>query len=59
LKENHEYDIGRTFELEKFEIKVVRFTNSQILNDFTNVKNEILMICTQRKLELQILTPNP
>jgi very-short-patch-repair endonuclease len=52
LSENKEYDIGRTFELEKFEIKVIRFTNEQILNDIDNIKKEIMDICMERKIEL-------
>jgi very-short-patch-repair endonuclease len=52
LSENHEYDFGRTFELEKFEIKIIRFTNEQILNNIDHVKKEILKICTERKTEL-------
>ena len=38
--DNQEYDIGRTFELEKFGIKIIRFKNEQILNDFDNVKKK-------------------
>jgi very-short-patch-repair endonuclease len=52
LPENREYDLDRTFELEKFEIKVIRFTNDQILNDFNGVKKEIISCCAQRKAEM-------
>jgi very-short-patch-repair endonuclease len=52
--DNQEYDIGRTLELEKFGIKLIRFKNEQILNDFDNVKKEIINYCNQRKAELQV-----
>jgi very-short-patch-repair endonuclease len=44
-----EYDIGRTVELEKYGIKVVRFSNNQILNDIKTVIHEIIKICNERK----------
>jgi very-short-patch-repair endonuclease len=37
-----EYDDGRTHDLEKLGITILRFTNSQILNDIKNVKTQIL-----------------
>ena len=36
-----EYDNGRTFELEHFGIKVIRFTNEEVLNNIDRVLNEI------------------
>jgi very-short-patch-repair endonuclease len=54
LSKNQEYDIGRTFELEKFEIMVIRFTNDQIINNFDDVKEEILKVCLERKVALNI-----
>jgi very-short-patch-repair endonuclease len=54
LPKNQEYDIGRTFELEKFEIMVIRFINDQIINNFDNVIEEILKICVERKIALNI-----
>ena len=35
-------DIGRTYELEKSGMKVIRFTNSQVFNDIESVKLSIL-----------------
>jgi very-short-patch-repair endonuclease len=37
-----EYDDGRTHDLEKLGITILRFTNNQIVNDIINVKNQIL-----------------
>ncbi len=52
--ENKEYDIGRTFELERFDLKVMRFTNEEIVFNFDNVKQEILKNCSQRMAELKV-----
>ena len=38
---NQDYDEGRTAELEKFSIKVIRFLNEEVLNDIDNVIEEI------------------
>jgi very-short-patch-repair endonuclease len=55
LPEKTEYDENRTYELNRFNLKVIRFPNEQIINDFTNIKKEIINICNQRKAELQVL----
>ena len=39
--ETNEYDLGRTAELEKFGLKVIRFTNDQILYNIDSVVSEI------------------
>jgi len=52
-KEQKEYDIGRTAELEHWGIKVVRFTNEEVENDINQIQNEIEQICTERRSELQ------
>ena len=44
LPENKKYDIGRTHELEKFGIKVIRFKNEEILNNIQKVKEKILNV---------------
>jgi very-short-patch-repair endonuclease len=36
-QENKEYDENRTFELEKFGLKVIRFSNDDINNNITKV----------------------
>jgi very-short-patch-repair endonuclease len=36
-----EYDDGRTGELEKYGIKVIRFTNEQVLDDKEGIENQI------------------
>lgn len=41
LEENKEYDIGRTFELEQLNIKVVRFTNQEVKADIKKVIENI------------------
>ena len=33
--------MGRTAELERFDLKVIRFTNEQVINDIENVIDEI------------------
>ena len=40
---NHqkEYDEGRTYELEQFGFKVIRFTNEEVINDIKRVKKQI------------------
>ena len=41
-KEIQEYDDGRTHDIEKFGIKILRFSNNQILTDLCSVKKIIL-----------------
>ena len=48
-----EYDIGREAELDRFGIKVIRFTNEEVETDITHVQNEIERICKERRKELQ------
>jgi very-short-patch-repair endonuclease len=49
-KEVQEYDDGRTHDIEKLGIKILRFTNEEVLNDIQAVKqcilNEINSICS-------------
>jgi len=49
-KNIHEYDDGRTHDLEKFGIKVLRFTNREVMEDIVHVKLRILE-------EIRILSP--
>jgi very-short-patch-repair endonuclease len=44
-KEQKEYDLGRDSELERSEISVMRFTNSEIENDIKRVRKEIESAC--------------
>ncbi len=46
-----EYDTGREAELNKWEIKVIRFTNEEIENNINNVLNEIKQTCIARRKE--------
>jgi very-short-patch-repair endonuclease len=39
--EQRDYDIGRTEELERFGIKVIRFANGEVLNSIENVLRKI------------------
>ena len=48
LEENREYDIGRTVELEKLGIKVVRFRNEEVLTGMQIVSSKIESICQKR-----------
>jgi len=41
-KEIQEYDDGRTHDIEKFGIKILRFSNNQIIFDLSSVKKRIL-----------------
>ena len=36
-----EYDIGRSAEIEKYDIRIIRFKNEEVLNDTTNVLKRI------------------
>jgi len=45
--EKKEYDLGRTVEMEKFGIRIIRFTNDQILFNMDNVINEIYKAITE------------
>jgi len=47
LPENKRYDIGRSNILNDFGIKVIRFTNKQILNDLDNSVEIILKTVTE------------
>jgi very-short-patch-repair endonuclease len=41
-KERHEYDLGRTAELNRFEITVLRFSNNEVQNNIDFVIKSIL-----------------
>jgi very-short-patch-repair endonuclease len=49
-KDVAEHDDGRTHELEKLGIKILRFTNDQVFNDINSVVKEILQ-------EIALLSP--
>ena len=51
-KGQREYDIGRTAELNYWEIEVVRFTNEEIKEDINKVIQRIDRICKNRQSEL-------
>ena len=42
-KYQKEYDDGREAEIEKYEIKILRFTNSEVINDIETVIEKIKM----------------
>jgi very-short-patch-repair endonuclease len=42
--ESKDYDSGRTYELEKHGIRVLRFTNHQVITDINSVTEEILRV---------------
>jgi len=51
--DQREYDIGREAEIEKWGIKVIRFSNEEIEHDFDMVINKIIQICEKRQSERQ------
>jgi very-short-patch-repair endonuclease len=50
--EQKEYDIGREAELDRWEIKVIRFKNEEIENGLEKVIQQIRNICAHRSLRL-------
>ena len=52
-KDQKDYDIGREAELEKWGIKVVRFTNKEVESDIELIQRKIEQICTKRLTKLQ------
>jgi very-short-patch-repair endonuclease len=44
---NKEYDQGRTFEFEKYGITVIRFTNTEVLNNINYVISTITNRCSE------------
>ncbi|WP_461639300.1 endonuclease domain-containing protein [Labilibaculum euxinus] len=46
-EENKEYDEGRTAELGYLGVKVIRFTNEEVINSMTNVLAKIKVFCKQ------------
>ena len=50
--EQMEYDEGRTAELESYGIKVIRFTNQQLITDLDNVLDKIKHISKIRLKEI-------
>ncbi|MBW8324729.1 MAG: endonuclease domain-containing protein [Prolixibacteraceae bacterium] len=51
--DQREYDIGREAELERWGIKVIRFTNEEVENNITLIQNKIEQICSERRSELK------
>jgi very-short-patch-repair endonuclease len=54
IPENHEDDIVREIELEKFGLKIIRFTNEEVLCDFDKVKQVLINECIKCMEELQV-----
>ncbi|GET30790.1 hypothetical protein SD074_29920 [Prolixibacter sp. SD074] len=54
---NKSYDIGREAELERWGLKVVRFTNQDVLNNLNQVLEKLEEICIERQKKLH--TQNP
>ena len=51
---NKAYDVGREAELDRWGLKVVRFTNQEVLNNLDQVLRKLEKICVERQKELQI-----
>ena len=43
-----DYDDGREAEIEKYDIKVIRFTNDEVINDIDGVVNKITEVVKER-----------
>ena len=43
-----DYDDGREAEIEKYDIKVLRFTNDEVINDIDSVDNKITEVVKER-----------
>ena len=56
-KENKEHDKSRTYELEKYGITVIRFTNNEIFTNIEAVIKQIKTICTKLQIQKNIQTP--
>jgi very-short-patch-repair endonuclease len=56
-KEQKEYDIGREAELERFDIRVIRFTNEEVENDIEQVRNKIESACQGLKSKCKSCLP--
>ena len=52
-KDQKEHDIGREAELERWDIKVIRFTNKEVESDIEHIQRKILQLCTKRQAEYQ------
>jgi very-short-patch-repair endonuclease len=52
-KDQIEYDIGREAELLNWGIKVIRFTNEEVITDVYLVRKKIELICIERQTELE------
>ncbi len=52
-RDQKEYDIGRTGELNYWDIEVVRFTNEEIEKDINRVVESITKNCLKRQSEMQ------
>lgn len=52
-KEQKEYDIGRTAELNYWGIEVIRFTNDEIKKDINSVLKKIKHVCLTRQSEIR------
>lgn len=51
--DQREYDIGREAELLQWGIKVIRFTNDEVINDIYLVRKKIEQNCIERRSELE------
>jgi very-short-patch-repair endonuclease len=47
-EEQIEYDDGREAEIEKYDIKVIRFTNYEIMNEMESIINKIKSVLKER-----------
>ena len=59
VADQKEYDIGRTEELTQFGIRVIRFSNEEVINNLQHVLNEIRKILTDHELKTSASPPTP
>jgi len=51
IKEVREHDAGRQHDIEKLGIKILRFTNKEIMEDLETVKKRIMLEISQSPLQ--------
>lgn len=44
-----EYDLQRSFELEKWDIEILRFTNEQVITNRKYIIEKLYEVCKRRK----------
>jgi very-short-patch-repair endonuclease len=53
LPENKDYDIQRSYEIEKWNIEIIRFTNDQVFSNKKLIIDKLYEVCKRRKAEFE------